>query len=119
MLHNMMVEHRVSTGDVENANFYSFDNNVNLNEQLVDNIAEDIERAEAEMALSQRINLAFYSGEAVNINEQGSEGQKDYYSFHHQCCLRRWEKLYDSDAHYKLQTAIIRQLIANKHNLVN
>jgi Plant transposon protein len=49
ILHNMMVEQQTIRDETEYSSFYLYDTNVELNSKQVDNVVEDIARAEAEM----------------------------------------------------------------------
>jgi Plant transposon protein len=88
ILHNMMVEERVKRDETENNSVYLFDGNDLLNGRIIDDVVEDIERVQAKLELNRRMDAAYYTGEAININELDDANRKAFFSFHHQCCLQ-------------------------------
>jgi hypothetical protein len=114
ILHNMMVEVRITRDEQEDSNLYFYDLDESINERIIDKVSEDVERAQAELDLIRRMDAEYYDGEAINMTEIEDDNKKAFFSFHHKCCLKRWSNLYDAEEFHKLRTAIIDQLVMNR-----
>jgi hypothetical protein len=110
----MMVEERAKRDEEENSNFYSYDDNEEMNDRITDSASEHVEQVKAELDLNRRLDSVYYTRSAVCVEEKEADDQKSWFSFHHQCRLARWNELYYSDSHHLLRNKIIEQLVNNK-----
>jgi Plant transposon protein len=93
LLHNMMVEEYIKRDEKEDSSSYCLHGDNNLSKRIIDNVTEDVERAEVEMNLHRQMDEVYCSGEAVNVAKKEGDISKSWFSFHHQCCLARWAEL--------------------------
>lgn len=104
ILHNMMVEVRLNRDEEEDYTWYDFNNNINENNNstTVDPAIEFVEWQEAERALHQRLQEAFYDGPAVDVDDNNYKRRQELLNFRQEVINRRWDCLYSKTEHFEL-----------------
>jgi Plant transposon protein len=116
IMHNMMVEHRVSKGEVESEKFYEYDRSEGINDIIIDSTEEKFERQVAELNLAIQLEKQFSNSSYTKFSQAEQDARSSWFSFNQEVSLLRWKQLYDTDSHFKLREAIITQLKINQKN---
>ena len=118
VLHNMMVEERVSRSEIERAGFYELSNSEDDLPLEGDEAEETVGRQIAELNIIRRIEEAFFAnGTTLPLHERVDVNLLQMTELH-AAAQRRWDKLYDGVAHMRLRHSIMDQLqlTGNDHN---
>jgi hypothetical protein len=86
---------------------------------IVDNTEEEFERRLAELNLARQLEKQFAHSNYKNVTGAEQDARSSWFSFNQEVSLLRWKQLYDSEEHFKLREAIIRQLKINKTKTIN
>ncbi len=114
-----MVEVCLTRDEEEDYTWFDFNNN-NINE--INNITtvnlgnEFVEWQEAESALHQHLQEAFYDGPAVDVDDNNYKRWQELLNFWQEVINRRWDCLYSKTEHFELRDTIINYLQRNKKN---
>jgi Plant transposon protein len=119
VMHNMMVEHRTSQGQQESESFYECNKDLNINEIICDRTEEEFTRQEAELNIAIQLENNFNHSVNTNIPQAERDARRAWFTFEQEVNLLRWKKLYDSESHYKLRNAIIRELKKDDNDNLN
>ncbi len=118
-----MVEVPLNRDEEEDYTWYDFNNNMNENNNninennnstTVDLAIEFVERQEAERALHQRLQEAFYDGPAVDVDDNNYKRRQELLNFRQEVINRRWDCLYSKTEHFELRDTIINHLQRKK-----
>jgi Plant transposon protein len=114
IMHNMMVDYRMSRDEEENESWYAPSLETNDDGVVVfDQDRDELDRARADIRESSAIQSAFYRGSAVDF--AGMQQQQNDLLLEYEMLLvqKRWEKLHDKSDFRRLRDAIMEQVCRN------